>query len=108
MGIVMNSFVAALIWAAVTFQAQAALTVTVVYLWVMTGLTWFCILMSWADKRPVEKNPVRIRSVVCLMMTLCLAFALIFFFGLVWLPALMVIGHLFYMGIRVHKFESNK
>ncbi|HDR9087351.1 hypothetical protein QZM93_38290 [Burkholderia cepacia] len=108
MNFVINAFIAALLWAAAAFQSDASLSVAVGYLWFVTALTWFVLLCSPLDKKPIEKNPIRLRSVTSMLMTCAIAFVLAVYFDRVWLPAMMVIGHIFVIAVRSAKFDAQR
>ncbi|AOI92097.1 hypothetical protein [Burkholderia pseudomultivorans] len=108
MSLIINAFIAALLWAAVAFQSGAALSVAIGYLWFVTGLTWFALVCSPLDKKPIDKNPIRFRSAVSMLTTVAIAFVLAVYFDRVWLPALMVIGHIIVIAVRSAKFDAQR
>lgn len=108
MNLIIDAFIAALLWAATAFQSDAALSVAVGYLWFVTVLTWLVAICSPLDKKPIEKNPIRLRSVLSMLTTLAIAFVLAVYFDRVWLPAMMVIGHIFVIAARSAKFDAQR
>ncbi|WP_176077483.1 hypothetical protein [Burkholderia dolosa] len=108
MSFVINAFIAALLWAAAAFQSDAALSVAIGYLWFTTGLTWFVLVCSPLDKKPIEKNPIRLRTMVSMLTTCAIAFVLAVYFDRIWLPAMMVIGHIFVIAARSAKFDTQR
>jgi hypothetical protein len=108
MNFIINAFIAALLWAAAAFQSDAAMSVAAGFLWFETGLMWFVLICSPTDKKPIEKNPVRLMGIVSMLMTCAIAFVLAVYFDRVWLPAMMVIGHLFMIAVRSARFDAQR
>ncbi|MCW3676233.1 hypothetical protein [Burkholderia cenocepacia] len=108
MNFIINAFIAALLWAAAAFQSDASLSVAVGYLWFVTVLTWFVLLCSPLDKKPIEKTPIGVRSVLSMLTTCAIAFVLAVYFDRIWLPAMMVIGHLLVIAVRNAKFDAQR
>ena len=108
MNFIVNTFIAALLWAASVSQSDASLSVAIGYLWFMAALTWLVLLYSLIDKKPIDRNPLRLRSIASILMECAIAFVLAVYFDRVWLPAMMVIGHVFVMAVRIAKFDAQR